>query len=148
MRTGRPMTCGSECAVFRYLRDHGPAESTVIADAIHRAWKPTLAALNTLHACGLIHVAAWRPVTVGGGWPAKVWAFGYGEDAPRPPARDAKAIRRESWHRRRAHLAEQYGDEVARKIYRSRNNGGADRIVIDGRTVYERGKPFIKGAEA
>lgn len=148
MKTGRPISYGTECAAYAYLRDHGPSESTHIADGIFRTWKTTCAALNILHECGLIHIKTWRPVTTGGGFPAKVWAFGYGEDAQRPKARDAKEIRRNCWHKRKADVTQKYGIEVARKIFKSRNQGGADRIVIDGRTVYQRGAPVITRREA
>lgn len=45
--------------------------------------------------------------------------------------------------RRRAERIEKYGKRIAWKIESARSQGGADRIVIDGKTIYERGKGML-----
>ena len=139
MAIGRPYSFGTECAVLETLkRSSTPLESIYIADKACRAWKSTVHALRNLHECGLIHIAGWRPVTIGGGHPAKLWAYGHAPDVQKPHPKDEKECRRASWHRRRSEIVKLYGKRVALKIFKSRNNGGADVVHVDGRVIYRR----------
>lgn len=85
----------------------------------------------------MIHIAEWRRdhrgVTVA------VYQWGPGEDAKKPPGKSKKVRDRERARRFRKGLVEMYGRENARKIWRSRNHGGVDVLVIDGKAVYRRG---------
>jgi hypothetical protein len=113
-------------------------ESAEIAGRVYRDWKVTCRSLRVLQQCGLIHISGWRKVGSGGGHPAKLWAFGHGNDAPKPPSVDAQKCRRESRNRRLQFITKQYGKDIAKRIFTSRGNGGADRVVIDGITIYQR----------
>ena len=138
VRTGRPSKFPSHCRIYAYLKDHGMAESTHIADGAHVSLDRTWAILRELRDCGLIHISGWRPVTIGGGYPAALWKFGYAEDAPRPPAEDKGVIRRRSQRKRYNELKKRYGSRITRKIVCSKSNGGADVVVVDGKIIYRR----------
>lgn len=91
--------------------------------------------LSVMHKAGVIHISGWR--RDGAHPPAKIFSAGKGRDAPKPTKVDnMTAIRN-----RQRKLTERYGEDNARKIMTSRADGGPDRIVIDGKVVYARGKP-------
>jgi hypothetical protein len=122
------------------MRDH-PHEHDVdsMVKRVGYTKAHTLRVLKDLRACGLVHVSSWRRQPDGQrGYPAKLWRFGHGVDAPMPKAKDMARSVRESYHRTRKRSIEQFGIEVTRKIFVSRKRGGIDRLVIDGKTVYER----------
>lgn len=96
------------------------------------AWERKI--LASLHRQGFIHICGWdregrRP-------PVAVFAPGRGEDAPRPPKRTVN----ECNIVRRARLDEEYGPAIAKRILTPRAKGGPERIVVDGKTVWARGK--------
>lgn len=135
----RPTTFPGHCRMWRILRDLGrPAELMELADiGAMREWHAARI-LRYLHECGLIHVAGWRNVTVGGGYPAKLWAFGNADDVTRPKAENKTDVKRRSWHKRKKEWIEQYGKEVYQRIRTSSARGGPDQIVIDGKIIYRR----------
>lgn len=127
------------CRVFRRLRDHGPATTYELAEKCHVVDRHALWSLHRLHEVGLAHITAWRKQFGGGarGRPHfAVWVCGPGAHAPKPPPETAIAVQR----RRTERLRKQYGKNTPR-ILRSRSNGGADVIVVDGETVYRRAAP-------
>lgn len=138
MRTGAPLRFTGHVRVWKTLRDQGPMEVKQLAKAACLSIKRVRECITDLHECGLIHVAGWRPVTVCGGHPAKVWAFGHKADAPKPPAKDVIEIRLAGYHRRKQEWINQFGLDVWRRVSKSRAKGGPDRIVIDGRCIYQR----------
>lgn len=138
MRTGAPTRFTGQIRVWKALRDQGPMEVKQLAQVACLSIKRTRECITDLHGCGLIHVYGWRPVTVCGGHPAKVWAFGFGKDKPQPPAKDVIEIRLACHHKRKSSWIEKYGIEIWRRVSRSRAKGGSDKIVIDGRCIYRR----------
>lgn len=147
MRTGRPATFPGHCRVYRFLaRQSEPVEMPRISDGAALGPDRTWQVLNDLRECGLVHIAGYRPVASGGGYPAALWVFGHGEDAPRPPARDRREIKRTGNHRRYQEMKSRYGSSVARKIVCARSHGGADVVVIEGKVIYRR--KAKKGAQA
>lgn len=81
----------------------------------------------------VIHVDRWE--LHGCTW-RQIYVLGPGTNAKRPKAL-SHAVRS---RRRKRKIRELYGPEIAKKIIRSRRDGGADRVVINGITVYERRK--------
>lgn len=89
--------------------------------------------MRSLHAQGYVHIAAWE--REGAHPPVAVYGPGRGEDAKKPK----KLTHAEANARRRRRLDEQYGEEAAKRILTPRSQGGPERIVQDGRTVWARG---------
>lgn len=88
--------------------------------------------LNKLHAAGILRIAGYRRT---GATPQALYWFQMDEmrDAsPPPPLTNAEKQRK-----RRAHLKELYGQHAWR-VHTGRNWGGAETLVIDGKTVYRR----------
>lgn len=145
---GAPTRFPAHCRMYAVLRDVGrPVEMKELAIlaclSTHHAWTVS----KDLHDCGLIHVAGWREVTVGGGHPAKLYAFGFGKDVPKPVRKDMKAIRRASYYKRKLILIKEHGYETWKRIKSSRAMGGSDRIVVDGKVIFQRKPPAFKGAK-
>lgn len=90
--------------------------------------------LRQMARAGAIHLSAYLPTTGIGGMHTKLYSLGPGRAAKRPAPRGKKVLYQE-W---RARKIAKYGPDIAGTMLRSRNNGGAERIVIDGRTVYQR----------
>jgi hypothetical protein len=88
-------------------------------------------ACNKLHAAGILRIAQYRRT---GATPHALYGFAMGKpDAIRPvPLTNA-----EKQSRRREHLKAVYG-EYAWRVHTSRNGGGAETLVVDGKTVYRR----------
>jgi hypothetical protein len=126
--------------VFNYLRDVGPATCLELAEHCFVVPRHAQYCVTQLAELGLVHIGGWRRQFGAGARfrrPLAVWHFGYGKTACRVVDNSAKSAR----DRRVKRLREEFGDEIASRILASRSNGGADRIVVDGRTLYERGKP-------
>ena len=99
--------------------------------------------IRKMRRAGMIHVAEWRRDHRG--VMVAVYQWGAGQDARKPPVLSKRVRDRRCARRFRAGLVDKFGLEVARKIYKSRNSGGADCVVIDGITVYRRGPVGSKG---
>ena len=138
MKTGRPIDSPAAVDILGWLRMHGPAEVQEIVYRVGYSLKRSQEVMRLLHSIGVVHISAWRPCTIGGGRPAKVWNGWPGKDIPLPAPIPASTSRRESWHRTHQRHVQNYGVAIANKIMRARNNGGADQVVIDGKTVYQR----------
>ena len=82
----------------------------------------------------MVYVKGW--VFEVGNHPAKVFALGNKKDVPKP-AKQKKSVCEKRF---RENLKARYGTNIACKMLRSRNNGGPDRIIVDGVTIYERYK--------
>lgn len=91
--------------------------------------------LESLRRQGFSHVAEWE--RDGAHPPIAVYAPGRGVDAPRPKPLTQKQSNRRRWNR----LVERFGEEAARRIITPRSQGGPERIVQDGKTVWVRGVP-------
>ncbi len=91
--------------------------------------------LRDMHAARVVHIAEWRRATGVGGHFTVIWGLGPEPDATRPRARSKKQ-NYQAWRKRKI---EKYGYEAAQLMLRSRRNGGAERIIIDGKQAYQRG---------
>lgn len=88
--------------------------------------------LRVLNEQNRVHVVGWR--MNGGGQKSPVYLAGEGENVPMPP----KQSMAEASQRRRQRLRAEYGIDLAKRIDRTRKQGGPDSIVVDGKTVYRR----------
>ena len=103
--------------------------------------------IRTMRRHGLIHITDW--VKNSNGVAVALYQWGEGTDAIRPRKRSRREIARVNMQKRRARLIEEYGIEAARRIIKCRRLGGAEHIVIDGKSVYRRGKnPRKQGVQA
>lgn len=91
--------------------------------------------VRLMRAAGVVHVSRWISSLDRGGHPSMVVAFGPGKDARKPKP----LTRAENWMRWATKKRKQFGAEAANRMINSRQNGGADRVVLDGKTVYVRG---------
>lgn len=145
---GAPTRFPAHCRMYAILRDiRRPVEMKELAIlaclSTHHAWTVS----KDLHECGLIHVAGWREVTVGGGHPAKLYVFGFGKDVPKPARKDSKAIRRASYRKRKRAVVQAHGYETWKRIKTSRALGGSDKIVVDGKIIFQRKPPAFKQSQ-
>lgn len=87
--------------------------------------------LNKLHDSGILRIAAYRRT---GSTPQAMYAFAMGKaDAvPPPPLTNAEKQRK-----RRVELKRKFG-QYAWRVHTSRNFGGAEKLVVDGKVVYVR----------
>ena len=149
---GAPSRWPSHCRIYRLLRDSAtPLDVQSIAAQAFCAIHTAHHAITDLRAMGLIHIRSWRRTVGGnGGHPAALWAFGYGKDKPKPKAFTMPECRIRHYHKRKNEIIDKHGLAVWRRVNRSRLEGGADKIVIDGQTVFQRKAPAIqrKGREA
>jgi hypothetical protein len=81
----------------------------------------------------MVHVCDWMKRNQYGQL-SPVYAAGKGVNKSKP----AGAGNAERLRARRQRLVSQFGVEIARRIDRTRAEGGPDQIVIDGQTVYRR----------
>ena len=140
---GRPVSMTSHCRIWRVMRDLArPAEAEELSALACVSRSRASAYLNELRDCGLVHISGWRPADPAtGGYPAKLWVFGFGVDKPKPERQSREkhnARQRAYWRKRKKEIISAHSVEVWRRISKSRNLGGMDRIVIDGRTIYQR----------
>lgn len=147
---GAPSRWPSHCDIFGYLREQNRAIGLdELVKRVGYSEHCTQRAVRELHALGIIHIAKWRPAE-GGGFPAKLWKCWPRKDAEKPPLASKKQSRLK-WYRKTVKtMTDLYGHSVARKVLTSRKYGGADKIVIDGKTIYERqprsGRPARRSA--
>lgn len=121
----------------RYMLLLRKGHNTALKMAMHTGSSTSWARkiLRSLHTQGFAHISGWdrdgsRP-------PVAIYAPGRGEDTPRP----RKRTMREANAARKRKLADRYGEGIAKRILTPRKDGGPERIVVDGRTVWQRGKP-------
>lgn len=79
----------------------------------------------------LIHVVAWKRSR---GAPVAVYELGPGPNKPKPRARSNAQILRD----RRRRIIEEHGTDIARQIFRTRREGGSEKIISGGEVVYQR----------
>ena len=130
--------------IYNALRELGRGSNEEISAKAFCGVKHTRKVLMDLRECGLVHIADYRKRDGVGGTRIHIWQFGPGEEHEKVVVKDHIQIRR----KRRRRLVSEYGVEIARRIIASRSKGGADRIVVDGKTVYQRGKPRGKYARS
>lgn len=138
IKKGAPSRWPSHCDIFGFLRDEKRAIG--IAEIVSRVGYSlhcTMRAINDLHKLGVIHIHSWKPAN-GGGFPSKRWKCWPGKDAKQPALIPRRTSRLKWYHGKIKRMTELYGEEVARKMVYSRNCYGADKIVIDGKTIFER----------
>lgn len=94
--------------------------------------------LKTLRVRSLIHIGSWRYESAGASCPAcRVFVHGPGKDAVKPAALGRKTCRR------------RYREKVGRKLYNrvtEARKRGAERLVLDGVTVWQRGIGFASNS--
>jgi hypothetical protein len=135
---GAPSRWPSHCDIFGYLRTQTkPVELSEIIRRVGYSKHCSMRAVRELHALGVIHIAAWKPAD-GGGFPAKLWKCWPGNDAQKPALVAKRTSRLKWYHGKIKRMTDLYGREVARKMVYSKACGGSDKIVIDGKTVFER----------
>ena len=138
MKTGRPYTAPAHCDIFGYLRTlPRGAELSEIVKRVGYSEHRSMIALREMHSLGIIHIRGWRKCARGG-YPAKRWACWPGKDAQMPPLVSRKESRLKWYHGKIARMTNLYGPDVARRMVYSRACGGASKIVIDGKTVFQR----------
>lgn len=96
--------------------------------------------LKALRERQLIHIAAWRYESAGVSCPAcRVFVHGPGKDAAKPATLGREACRK------------RYRNKVGRKLHNrvtEARKRGAERLVLDGVTVWQRGVGFTKNNTA
>lgn len=124
--------------IYNALKATPRATIAELSDRAIACKKHVYRTLQSLHKCGLAHIVDWIPRPDQGGTYQSVWTYGPGEHAPKKTQqhRDHIAVR----NKRVAKLQSVYGIEITRRILNPRRKGGASRIVIDGKTIWERGK--------
>lgn len=126
--------------IYSALRAGVEASAYEFADSCFCVRRHAQYCLNALRDVGLAHVARWRRQTGEGsrGRPhIAVWSYGPGPDARRPRKMTAKQAR----DRRVRRLNKRFGNEISKQILRSRKDGGACTLVLDGQVAYRRGVP-------
>ena len=122
--------------ILAHLEAVAPSTRYDLAVTLHIDQRHAARLIRTMHlAGGLIHISDWVRPSSGHGAHAAVYKIGPGVDKEKP----AMLSGTEKKRRYRAALIEKYGASIANKITRSRKYGGADRIAVDGQTVYQRG---------
>jgi hypothetical protein len=124
--------------LVEFLEAHGPMDTQAIADNCHMVRRQAQHIISQMRKVGgLVYIAAWDRYGDGqSGNMAPRYAIGNQADAPKPKRVSNKVAQRNRAQR----LREAYGSHIAWRMMESRHSGGADRIVIDGKTIYERGK--------
>lgn len=122
--------------ICAFLRKAKKATVVEIAQACFVSEKHVRRAMLSFREIGLAHKAEHIRRTGMGGTQIIVWAYGCAPDAPKLPREPSTVVRR----RRVDRLRTTYGNRVATKILQCRKDGGADKIVINGETIYQRGK--------
>lgn len=119
--------------ILEYMEAHpGRYADHELAAAIYCDRGVAKDVLNKLHKAGILRIAGYRRT---GSTPQALYGFLMGEKrdaSPPPPLTNAERQRK-----RRAHLKELYGQHAWR-VHTSRNWGGAETLVIEGKTVYRR----------
>ena len=128
-------------AMCAFLSSVTMATTEEIAIACNLSEKHVRKTLSLWRSLGLVHKAGHIRREGIGGTQIIQWARGHAPDAKPLPREDASTIRR----RRLRKLKTLYDTTIANKILRSRRQGGPSKIVRDGKTIYERGKP--RGAQ-
>lgn len=121
--------------ILNRLSAAGPQSTAQVAEYMGCGHEYARMCLRQMYRQGMAHIARWD--RVGAHPPRIVYGAGAGEDARKP----AVLTRQQSSRRRKRRLIDQFGELRAKSIMTSRADGGPDRIVIDGRVAYERGKP-------
>lgn len=123
----------SMARILEYMEANpGRHADTDLAAACHCDRGVAKDVLNKLHATGILRIAAYRRT---GSTPQALYGWaceGEVDATPPPPLTNA-----EKQKSRRTRLKAMYG-EYAWRVHTSRNNGGAETLVIDGRVVYRR----------
>lgn len=118
--------------IITYIKEYGPCTTAEVAYGLNLSEEHARLTMSEMRYQRAIHRTGWtkspKLVTI------PTYSAGDGKDAPRPP----KVTRCQSTANRKKRLKAKFGDEIAKAIYTSRGEGGAARIVIDGKTVYER----------
>ncbi len=127
--------------ILAHLQFIGPATRWDLAKACHTDQRHAAELIRAMRRHpGMLHIGGWVRPASGNGPYAPVYAIGPGKDKPKPRPLTGS----EKSKRRRNALLEKFGDQkTVNRICKSRNNGGASRVVIDGVTLYERGVGVI-----
>lgn len=140
MRTGAPSRWPAHCRVFARMKQHRkPLLLAEVAALGCIAEQTAGRVLRELRECGLVHISKWKRSLDVGGAPLAMWKIGQGQDAPKPEPLGHRACNLRYWHKRKARVVETHGEEVWARMRVCRNQGGADRIVSGGKTIYQRG---------
>lgn len=140
MKTGAPSRWPSHCRVYARMKDQ--RKSLLLAEVAGLSCIAEQTAgrvMRDLRECGLVHISKWKRSLDVGGQPLAMWKFGWGQDAQKPEPLGHKACNLRYWHKRKARVIQEHGEEVWARIRICRKQGGADKIVRSGQTVYERG---------
>lgn len=130
-------TSNSGCLVLHHLECKGPATKRQIAVDTGLSEVTVHNVLTDLRLAKVAHIGRWISSEGFGGSHTAVFELG-----PEKDARRRKGMSKgELWIRWATRKRAEFGHEMAEKMIRSRNNGGADRIVSCGRVIYERGEP-------
>jgi hypothetical protein len=122
--------------LIEFLETPGPMDMQAIADHCHMVRRNAQYLIKGMRAAGRVYIAAWDRYGDGTSGPmVPRYAIGNLPDAKRPPRTSNAEVQRN----RRARLRETHGRSIACRILEPRHSGGCDRIVRDGKTIYQRG---------
>jgi len=126
------------CALYRLGGLHTAKQVSMLC---HCTYRHAQYVIKKMHQCGLLHIAAWLKPEPGEGprnrQPIAMYATGHKKDVAKPGKDNASVVR----VRRLKRLKAQFGTDGANRILRSRREGGAHLLAIDGQIAFKRGKP-------
>lgn len=126
------------CArILEVLECRGPNHKKRLAADAHTSLRNCMRRMSDLEASNIIHVDHWE--LIAGHWFA-IYMLGPGISAPAPIAKPGSRALANRQHRGR--LVDRFGKSIANRILSSKQYG-TERIVIDGRAVYERGRGVL-----
>lgn len=123
--------------ICSYLSSVKTATVQQIAEACHICPCHVRRSLQTFSELGLAYKAGHKRREGVGGTQIHVWARGCEPNAEPLPREPSKVLRK----RRVEWLRRNYGTKITNRILASRSRGGSDKIIVEGVTIYERGKP-------
>ena len=127
--------------MLAWLETRGPSTRRNLAQVCYLDQRTAARYLAEMMRCdGLVHIKSWARLNpAGNGQWSAVYAIGPGTHAKKPKLITMR--QKNINHRRR--LENKLGRDLMQRVLTTRKRGGADTLVIDGRTVYRRGEGML-----